>query len=171
MKRVQQGFTLIELMIVVAIVGILAAIALPAYQDYVIRSKMSEAVAALAACKTSVQEFAVDQELLPDHRRATPGCSTHATQYLSSDGRRQHDGVDHGDLDATPVPAGDLHAHADRAGLVHAITGWTGLDDLPAEVRAGELPLSTSSLQQRAGGVCLPPARSSFAAWHGHCNR
>ena len=49
MKRVQQGFTLIELMIVVAIVGILAAIALPAYQDYVVRSKMSEAIAAIAA--------------------------------------------------------------------------------------------------------------------------
>ena len=53
MKRVQQGFTLIELMIVVAIVGILAAIALPAYQDYIVRSKMSEAEAAIAACKTS----------------------------------------------------------------------------------------------------------------------
>src|ERR1043165_8779613 len=57
MKRVQQGFTLIELMIVVAIVGILAAIALPAYQDYVVRSKMSEAEAAVAACKTSVSEY------------------------------------------------------------------------------------------------------------------
>src|SRR5512146_482735 len=57
MKRVQQGFTLIELMIVVAIVGILAAIALPAYQDYVVRSKMSEAEAAIAACKTSVSEY------------------------------------------------------------------------------------------------------------------
>ena len=57
MKRIQQGFTLIELMIVVAIVGILAAIALPAYQDYVIRSKMSEGVAAAAACKTSISEY------------------------------------------------------------------------------------------------------------------
>ena len=57
MKRIQQGFTLIELMIVVAIVGILAAIALPAYQDYIVRSKMSETEAAMAACKTSMAEY------------------------------------------------------------------------------------------------------------------
>lgn len=57
MKRVQQGFTLIELMIVVAIVGILAAIALPAYQDYMVRSKVSEILARGAEVKTSVAEF------------------------------------------------------------------------------------------------------------------
>jgi type IV pilus assembly protein PilA len=57
MKKAQQGFTLIELMIVVAIVGILAALALPAYQDYVVRSKVSEGLARLAEAKTSVAEY------------------------------------------------------------------------------------------------------------------
>jgi type IV pilus assembly protein PilA len=56
MKRLQQGFTLIELMIVVAIIGILAAVALPAYQDYTIRAKVSEVILALSACRTSITE-------------------------------------------------------------------------------------------------------------------
>jgi type IV pilus assembly protein PilA len=56
MKRVQQGFTLIELMIVVAIIGILAAVALPAYQDYTTRSKMSEVLIMGAPAKLAVAE-------------------------------------------------------------------------------------------------------------------
>lgn len=55
--QMQKGFTLIELMIVVAIIGILAAIALPAYQDYTTRAKVTEAMAAASACKTGVAEF------------------------------------------------------------------------------------------------------------------
>jgi len=83
MKRVQQGFTLIELMIVVAIVGILAAIALPAYQDYVVRSKMSEAEAAIAACKTSVSEWVSTHTNWPLNEDQA-GCSSAATQYVAS---------------------------------------------------------------------------------------
>ena len=57
MKRVQKGFTLIELMIVVAIIGILAAVALPAYQDYTARAKLSEVILAASACRTSITEI------------------------------------------------------------------------------------------------------------------
>jgi type IV pilus assembly protein PilA len=64
-KTNQQGFTLIELMIVIAIVGILAAVALPAYQDYTIRAKMSEPMALLGEAKTSVAEYFIANGSMP----------------------------------------------------------------------------------------------------------
>ena len=83
MKKVQQGFTLIELMIVVAIIGILAAIAIPAYQDYTIRSKVTELVNAAGVCKTGVAEFYQSKGKMPvDTNEA--GCSDKGTANASS---------------------------------------------------------------------------------------
>ena len=65
MKAIQKGFTLIELMIVVAIIGILAAIALPAYQDYTARAQMSEAMVLADGQKGAVTEFYADRGVMP----------------------------------------------------------------------------------------------------------
>ena len=63
MKRIQKGFTLIELMIVVAIIGILAAVALPAYQDYTVRAKVSELILAGSSYRTAISEkFQTDND-------------------------------------------------------------------------------------------------------------
>jgi len=79
----QKGFTLIELMIVVAIIGILAAIAIPAYNDFTIRSKVTEVVNMAGVCKTSVAEYFQSKGSLPaDATQA--GCSTTASLLASA---------------------------------------------------------------------------------------
>jgi type IV pilus assembly protein PilA len=83
MKRVQQGFTLIELMIVVAIIGILAAIALPAYQDYTIRAKLSEAILALSGCRTSITEVYQSANAGTTPGAGGWGCESQVSHYVS----------------------------------------------------------------------------------------
>jgi type IV pilus assembly protein PilA len=82
MKKVQQGFTLIELMIVVAIIGILAAVAIPAYQDYIARSQASEGATLLAGMKTPIAEYYLSNGAVPSITDL--GSVTTSGQYVSS---------------------------------------------------------------------------------------
>jgi len=82
MRNFQKGFTLIELMIVVAIIGILAAIAIPAYQDYTVRSKVTEMINSAGVCKTSVAEYYQSLGAMPTSATQA-GCSNIGTANTS----------------------------------------------------------------------------------------
>ena len=82
MKHLSSGFTLLELMIVVAIIGILTAVAVPAYQDYAVRTKMSEAILALAGCRTTITEVYLSGAAAPVANEW--GCEGNSTKFVAS---------------------------------------------------------------------------------------
>ena len=146
MKKVQQGFTLIELMIVVAIIGILAAIAIPAYQDYTIRSQVSEGLNLAAAAKAAIAETYLNTGAAPADRQAA-GMSAAAAEtngkYVSSVAV----------ADGTIVITYGQDANAAINGLALAIQPYVTADDsiawlcgnATANFAANTVPMDTSA--------------------------
>ena len=84
MKRLREGFTLIELMIVVAIIGIIASVAMPAYQDYLARAQVSEAVSLLSGAKIPISEYVYDRGALPDAAAFADLVPTRTGKYVDT---------------------------------------------------------------------------------------
>ena len=135
MKK-QQGFTLIELMIVVAIVAILAAVALPFYADFTFRAKMSEVAAAIDACKVSVQDYHEAEDVYPT-ATATSGCDSSSTQYVTSLA------VASTGADAVTISAngnGDVAGCNLRLETSDGGRSWDGSHDGSCETNQGQVP-------------------------------
>ncbi len=123
MKQIQKGFTLIELMIVIAIIGILAAVALPAYQDYTIRARVSEALLAASSARTAVSEvYANAGQMLPSAN--SMNIQSQASNVVSSVGWSMKD-ANHGDVIVTLTTATNLGA-ASGTTLILRATGANG---------------------------------------------
>jgi type IV pilus assembly protein PilA len=148
MKKLQHGFTLIELMIVVAIIGILAAIAIPAYQDYTIRAQVSEGMNLAAAAKTAVAETYLNRGTAPADRgeagmdntigdgtetqgKYVQGVDVADGEIIITYGQEAHQNIDQGVLVLTPFLSVDESVvwrcglAADPSGLA-AMSGDTG---------------------------------------------
>lgn len=122
MKRsMQKGFTLIELMIVVAIIGILAAVALPAYQDYTVRARVSEVVLAASSCRTSITEVVQTAPGADVSSAIVDSCDVQPTRMVASGGA-DVDGVIT-IVGAQATIGGDTTATANSIQLVPFISG------------------------------------------------
>lgn len=136
MRTRPEGFTLIELMIIVAIIGILSSVALPAYRDYNVRAKMSEVILALSGCRTSVTEV-----YMSGSGGSAPGAGGWGCEVASGNGSRYLKGIttdDDGKVSATVqnisvdvndkvltfVPLQDAATAASYSGGAQTLFGW-----------------------------------------------
>ena len=145
MKRsMQKGFTLIELMIVVAIIGILAAVALPAYQDYTVRAKVSEVILAASSGKTAVAEFAQVNGFMPV--TASSPVTTQESKYVASVAYTGTD-TSNGKITVITTAAGDSKIPSQQLDLRGVMTGtgqvtWTCAAGSTSPITAKYLPAS-----------------------------
>jgi len=146
MKRsMQKGFTLIELMIVVAIIGILAAVALPAYQDYTVRAKVSEVILAASAPRTTIAEFYATQNHMPLNATSA-AIDTTGSKYVASSAYNYVDG-DHATIVVTAqnvggsTPSGTVQLTAVGTPATGKV-GWTCTTGATGGMDAKYLPAS-----------------------------
>ena len=143
-RRVQQGFTLIELMIVVAIIGILAAVALPAYQTYTVKAKVSEVILAASQCRTTVSEV-----YQTGAASAAPGIDGWGCESASQ--QSKYVASVHTDADGVvTVTASNDSSLSDAAGKAIVLT--------PFDAKGGALKAASIGGTQVASWTCGPAA-------------
>jgi type IV pilus assembly protein PilA len=159
MKRVQQGFTLIELMIVVAIIGILAAVALPAYETYTVKAKVSEAILATSQCRTAVAEVYQTSNAGSGPGANNWGCesASRSSKYIASIATNDNGviTVTLTDLATTPDLKGAAGQQITLTPQTATGTNMTVANDLPSQVGTFRCaPVNASAMGKFLPGSC-----------------